>query len=98
LFFTNGGRWWAEFATVQPIPINQAFTVTVSLDASAKWNTVFFPPDGSGRLSTDHPDWFEAAKADIGRVGFTFGNCTGAGHGAWATSPVRFTVLSYTVE
>ena len=41
----------------------------------------------------NNPNEFAAAKASADRVGFTFGNCQGYGHGARATAPVKFVVL-----
>ena len=37
-------------------------------------------------------------KAHADRVGFTFANCEGFGHGARATAPVRFVVTRFQVR
>jgi hypothetical protein len=44
------------------------------------------------------PGDFAAAKANADRVGFTFANCEGYGHGAAATGPVRFVVTHFSVQ
>lgn len=49
------------------------------------------------------PEAFAAALADAGRIGFTFSGRSadgqlGAGHGAFATGPLRFTLLDFRVE
>ena len=41
---------------------------------------------------------FAKAKAEAVRVGFTFANCEGRGHGARASEPMRFTVLEFAIE
>jgi hypothetical protein len=83
-------RWWATFAHHAPLKVNTEFEIVAPLDA--RWTSVMVIN------AEDHPGIFAGDKASAGRVGFTFSNCTGYGHGATATKPVRFTVLEFVVE
>lgn len=86
---SDGFRWWATFATV-PIagPMGET-EIEAPLDAN--WTSVNI-------MSGDrNPAEFAAAKTNAGRVGFTFANCDGYGHGARATAPVRFVVTEFEV-
>lgn len=86
---TDGARWWATFASV---PINGArgeTEIVAPLDAT--WTSV------NTMTAQNNPEEFAAAKADADRVGFTFANCEGYGHGARATLPVRFVINAFEV-
>ena len=72
---TDGGRWWSGTAPLTP----GQHTIT-----AGKWRSVL------GMTEDSHPAEFERAKANIARVGFTFGDCTGLGHGV--SGSARFTV------
>lgn len=86
---TDGQRWWATFSTVQlKVPMGQTEIVA---PLNARWTSV------SQMTAQNSPGVFAQAKAKADRVGFTFGNCEGYGHGARATAPVRFIVTSFEV-
>jgi hypothetical protein len=86
---SDGERWFATFASV---PINGPRGETeIVAPLNARWTSV-------ERMTAENsPAAFAAAKADADRVGFTFGNCEGFGHGARATMPVRFVVTRFEV-
>lgn len=63
---TDGGRWWSG-----TIPLTPG-THTIR---PGKWTSVLTMTEDT------HPQEFARAKANIARVGFTFGDCTGLGHG-----------------
>ena len=88
-WFTDGGRWWATFASVQLNGPLAEREIVVSLNAN--WTSVL------NMTARANPNEFAAAKARAGRVGFTFGNCEGYGHGARATVPVKFVVTRFQV-
>lgn len=86
---TDGGRWWATFASVSLTGPMGETEIVAPLDAN--WTSVM-------RMSArTNPGEFAAAKINADRVGFTFANCEGFGHGARATAPVRFVVTSFQV-
>lgn len=86
---SDGGRWWASFASVRLRGPMAETQIVAPLDA--RWTSVL-------RMNAKNsPGEFAAAKADADRVGFTFANCRGFGHGARATVPVRFVVTSFEV-
>lgn len=82
----DGGRWWS-LARSAPLAPGE-FTLEADLTDKAQWKTV---------VSSGTAEMFAQDKAKAGRVGFTFANCSGAGHGAVATKPMRFTVLESTI-
>lgn len=85
---TDGWRWWASFA---PIPLSEGeFTISASL--TSNWTSV------QNKSAASDPDDFRASVRDADRVGFTFGNCTGRGHGIRATGPGTFRLLEFKVE
>ena len=86
---SDGGRWWATFATVSLNGPMGETEIVAPLDG--KWTSVV------AMTAANSPNEFAAAKAYAGRVGFTFGNCQGFGHGARATMPVRFVVTRFQV-
>lgn len=86
---TDGARWWATFASVQ-LKGPMAETEIVA-PLNAKWTSVL------SMTADNNPNEFAASKANADRVGFTFANCEGYGHGARATEPVRFVVTSFKV-
>lgn len=62
----NGGRWWTGTIPLTP----GTHTIT-----AGTWRSTL------GMTSETHPTEFARAKANIGKTGFTFGDCTGLGHG-----------------
>ena len=87
---TDGGRWWATFATVSLNGPMGETEIVAPLDG--RWTSVV------AMTAANSPNEFAAAKAYAGRVGFTFANCQGFGHGARATMPVRFVVTRFQVQ
>lgn len=85
----DGYRWWATFASHQLVGTGE-FEIVAPLDG--RWTSV------SAMNSADNAGTFARDKANAGRIGFTFANCTGYGHGATASAPVSFTVLSFDVD
>lgn len=86
---TDGGRWWASFASVGLRGPTGETEIVVPLNGN--WTSV-------ERMSArQNPGEFAAAKAMADRVGFTFANCEGLGHGARATMPVKFVVTRFQV-
>lgn len=86
---TDGARWWASFAKVTLRGPTAETEIVAPLNA--RWTSVL------KMNAQTNPNEFAAAKADADRVGFTFANCQGYGHGARATMPVRFVVTSFQV-
>lgn len=86
----DGYRWWATFASHSPLKMGEEFEIVAPLNG--RWTSVLT------WTAESHPTEFAQAKAKAGRVGFTFANCEGYGHGAQATTPVTFTVLSFEVK
>lgn len=86
---TDGARWWATFASVPLKGPTGEMEIVAPLNAN--WTSVV------SMTARTSPNAFAAAKANADRVGFTFGNCEGHGHGARATQPVRFVVTSFQV-
>ena len=86
---SDGGRWWATFASVQ-IDGPKAETEIVA-PLNANWTSVL------KMTASTSPQEFATAKSRASWVGFTFANCEGFGHGARATMPVRFVVTSFKV-
>lgn len=86
----NGWRWWYRPSRVTLAGVG-TYEIVAPLD-SPKWTSVM------GMKAETSPEVFNAAKREAYLVGFTFANCTGAGHGAKATEPVKFTLLSWRVE
>lgn len=85
----DGARWWATFASV---PLHGLIGETeIVAPLNAKWTSV------STKTAQNSPNEFAMAKANADRVGFTFANCEGYGHGARATVPVRFVVTQFRV-
>ena len=86
---SDGGRWWATFASVKLNGPMAEREIVAPLNAN--WTSVLTMTAGT------NPNEFAAAKTNAGRVGFTFANCEGFGHGARATVPVRFIVTRFQV-
>lgn len=80
------GRWWASFATVTLTP--GEYTVTAPF--SGRWTAVMTSN------AHDSPEAFKTALAKADRIGFTFGDCTGLGHGV--RGQAKFTLLEWAVE
>lgn len=89
---SDGARWWATFAPHYLLNVPDEFTIDVSLDAEAGWTSVI------ALNSKTAPLGFNACKDAAERVGFTFANHDGWGHGARAEGNVRFHCLEFTVE
>lgn len=86
---TDGGRWWASFASASVSgPMGETEIVA---PLNGKWTSVL------NMTAVNSPYEFAAAKAQADRVGFTFANCEGLGHGARATAPVKFVVTRFQV-
>lgn len=77
---TDGQRWWSG-----TIPLTPG-THTLQ---PGKWTSVLTMTEDT------HPQEFARAKANIARVGFTFGDCTGLGHGARALAPASFVIADF---
>jgi hypothetical protein len=86
---TDGKRWWATFATTEA-GLAESFEIVAPLDGP--WTSV------EKKTAANDPGDFTEAKQNAARVGFTFRNCTGYGHGAYATGPARIIVTSFAVE
>jgi len=80
-------RWWATFASA---PTTEGEHEIVA-SFSGRWTAVM------SSNSIDKPAEFKAAIDNADKVGYTFANCTGYGHGAYSTGPARFTLLEYEV-
>lgn len=84
-------RWWATFAKVGPLVVGTGDQEAVApLDGD--WTAV----ETSHRATNEAG--FLAAEADAKRIGFTFSNCTGFGHGAYAIGPAKFIVTGFSIE
>ena len=86
---SDGGRWWATFATVSLAGPKRETEIIAPLNAN--WSSVL------RMTAANNSAEFAAAKAATGRVGFTFANCEGFGHGARATMPVRLVVTRFEI-
>ncbi len=86
----DGGRWWASGSTYRPLLVNNEFEVVASF--SDQWTSVLT------MTSTKNPGRFAKDRTDAGRIGFTFANSSGWGHGAMASEPVKFTLLKWAVD
>lgn len=86
----NGWRWWHGPSSVKLAGAG-THEIVAPLDDTA-WRSV------EGMTAASSPVNWTATKRDTHRVGFTFGNCEGAGHGARATAPVRFVVTAFGIE
>jgi hypothetical protein len=83
-------RWYSPHAGMIPIaPGLKEFTIRLD---DPDWSSV------NGQRAADRSRQFAAALADGGRIGFTFGNGARRGHGVYATSPARFTLIDFRVE
>lgn len=84
---TDGKRWWATFAS---LPLGEGeYWINAALDSN--WTSVF-------KMSASaNPQQFQGALRSAARVGFTFGNCEGYGHGVRATQPGTFRLISFNV-
>ena len=83
---TDGGRWWATFASVT---VDHAGDYSITAPLDGPWTSVHT------MTAISDPQAFASAKANANSVGFTFGNCEGYGHGAFAAVPVKFVVTSF---
>lgn len=81
-------RWYASFSTVG-LGAGE-FVLEARFDQN--WTAIM----SSSRAS--HPDAFQAAINDAGRIGFVLGGGDGLGHGVFATGPARLVVTSFVVE
>jgi hypothetical protein len=86
---SDGGRWWATFAT--PIPIEPGeHELQVPFDGN--WTSVMT------MSRTSNLQQFEQALAHAGRIGFTLGGGDGYGHGIYATGPARLIILDFSTQ
>jgi len=83
------GRWWASFAQVSNLSPGE-YSVTAPF--SGRWTAVVTSN------AHDSPEAFKTALAKADRIGFTFGDCTGRGHGVASHGQTRFTLLEWAVE
>lgn len=83
------GRWWASFATLSNLGPGQ-YTVTAAFDA--RWTAVM------KSNAINQADAFNRALAKADRIGFTFGDCTGRGHGIGSHGKTTFTLLDFRVD
>lgn len=79
-------RWWATFTTPLPITVGEH---EIDAPLNGNWTAVMTSS------AMTNPAAFQAALADAGRTGFTFGNQEGFGHGVYATGKARFELLSF---
>ncbi len=87
---TDGARWWhapSQVALSAPIPETE-----IIAPLNAGWSSVL-----TMKQATNLPQ-FTAAKDGAERVGFTFANCAGYGHGAMASEKVQFVITDFKVE
>ncbi len=82
-------RWYSPSNRVMPL---RPGTHTVSISLDEPWIAMM------GGDAKTLPQEFDSALRDTAYVGFTFGGGSGRGHGVYATSPARFTVLDYRIE
>lgn len=82
-------RWYAPTNRTMPL---RPGTHTVRIGLDEDWIAM------TGPGAHANPRGFRAALADTARIGFTFGSDAGRGHGVYATSPARFTILDFRVE
>jgi hypothetical protein len=81
-------RWWATFASTPTK--NGDFEIIAPFDQ--KWTSV------ETSNSIDNKQEFLSALSNCERIGFTFANCTGYGHGASSIGNTKFTLLEWIVE
>lgn len=82
-------RWWGNAHVTQLAP--GSFTVTAPLNP-AEWGSVL------GKNGVQAGSYWTQALANVGKMGFTFGGNSFAGHGVYTTSgSATFTLESYEV-
>lgn len=85
----DGYRWWA---TQHTVALTGPVEAEIVAPLDGYWSSVF-------AFTTDtHRAVFNDAKANAARIGFTFANCEGYGHGTRSTLPVKFIVTYFGVE
>ena len=82
-------RWYSPMDRLMPLSPG---THEVAIDLDEEWIAMSHEPRSA------IPGAFEAALARAETVGFTFGSAPLRGHGVYATSPARFTLLDFRVE
>lgn len=90
----DGTRWWATFASKQ-LPLaasTEQYEIVAPLKAEANWTSVI------SYASAAMPLLFQNNLDNADRIGYTFANCSGFGHGAEAYGKVRFKLLEFTIE
>jgi hypothetical protein len=95
---TDGWRWWA---TPLSLPLAKAGEYSIEARLDGLWTSVnHFQSQSTPDAIPNYvrPDLFNDAKRNADRVGFTFANCVGYGHGARATGPVKFIVTNFEVS
>jgi len=78
---SDGQRWWSGATTIDHAG---EYDITPVAWTSVKTMT-----------SQNSPLEYARARANAGRVGLTFGNCIGLGHGATADGSVVFTINEF---
>lgn len=79
---SDGGRWWATFATVT---LDHAGDYSMMAPMSGPWTSV------QSMTAKANPQQFADAREHAANVGFTLGNCTGYGHGASGNATITIT-------
>lgn len=82
-------RWYATVANRIPLTPGE-HQVSLSLEGR-NWKSVM------SATGLDVPTQFREALQNTKLVGFVLGGAGGAGHGVYATGPVRFTLISFHV-
>ena len=93
----DGWRWWATFASHQLANQSGSLPTEFEIDApltgpDAKWTSI------NTKTWSNAPQDLAAAITNADRVGFTFANCSGYGHGARASAQVKISVESFTIN
>lgn len=83
-------RWYAVHARRLPLTPGE-HQISLPL-AGGNWKSL------QSSTGLQAPAQFREAQRNAARVGFVLGGGGGAGHGAYATGPARFTLLSFRVE
>ncbi len=87
---TDGARWWHNPSKVKLSGPMGETEIVAPLNTG--WSSVM------AMKQATHLAQFTSAKDGAERVGFTFANCTGSGHGAMASEKVQFVLTDFRVE
>ena len=83
-------RWWCRTHRVDAPQVGQSYDLVVPFDG--EWGAVQTSRTDAGQRAA-----FEAALANVDRVGITWADNTGLGHGAFATGKARFIMTGFEV-